>query len=140
MDFLRPVIEADKSRYRIQDSANRASITDKKTRASITVKGSDPARLHGAAPKLLIYDEVSQWPRNLIGRMLAALTTSRGKVPGSKALWIGTRPSLPEHPFEVAFERRCGIQPDSRSQTRRSSISKENVEEGKPRSGSFPRS
>ena len=103
LDFLRPVIEADKRRYRIQDSANRASITDRANGASITVKGSDPARLHGAAPRLLIYDEVAQWPRNLIDRMLAALTTSRGKIPGSKALWIGTRPATPDHPFSVAL-------------------------------------
>ena len=32
--------------------------------------------------------------------MLAALLTARGKLPNSKALWIGTRPSSPDHPFE----------------------------------------
>ena len=41
---------------------------------------------------LLIYDEIAQWPPEKLPRMLAALTTSRGKIPDSRALWIGTRP------------------------------------------------
>ena len=36
--------------------------------------------------------------------MLAALKTSRGKIPGSKALWLGTRPALPDHPFQRALD------------------------------------
>ena len=36
--------------------------------------------------------------------MLAALKTSRGKIPGSRALWLGTRPATPEHPFSRALD------------------------------------
>ena len=36
----------------------------------------------------------------MIDRMLAALTTSRGKIPNSRCCWIGTRPSFLDHPFE----------------------------------------
>ena len=36
--------------------------------------------------------------------MLAALKTSRGKIEDSKALWLGTRPALPEHPFQRALD------------------------------------
>ena len=36
--------------------------------------------------------------------MLAALSTSRGKIEGSRALWIGTRPESPEHPFQRALD------------------------------------
>lgn len=93
-----------KGRYRVQDSANRASILDKQTGAMLTVLGSDPRRLHGHAPSLLIYDEVAQWPPGRAGPMLAALKTSRGKIEGSRALWLGTRPAAPDHPFERALQ------------------------------------
>ena len=36
--------------------------------------------------------------------MLAALTTSRGKIPDSRALWIGTRPDSPDHPFQKVLD------------------------------------
>ena len=47
---------------------------------------------------------MAQWPENLIDRMLAALETSRGKIPDSKMLWLGTRASSVDHPFEAAFK------------------------------------
>ena len=102
--LLSPVLERDgvgvKGRFRMQDSANRATLTDTHTGAMLRVQGSDPRRLHGAAPCLLIGDELAQWPPSQIDAMLAALETSRGKIPDSRALWIGTRPASPEHPFE----------------------------------------
>ena len=104
LQFLRPSMEAHPKRFRVQDSANRATVTDRETGAMVRVLGSDPRRLHGAAPKLLLYDEVSQWPPERVGPMLAALRTSRGKIPGSKALWLGTRPSTPDHPFQRALD------------------------------------
>lgn len=71
----------------------------------LRVLGSDPRRLHGAAPKLILADEVAQWPETQIDRMLAALETSRGKITGSKMLWLGTRAARPDHPFEAAFRQ-----------------------------------
>ena len=109
LNFLTPSFErygtGPRGRFRIQDSANRATIADRETGAMVRVLGSDPRRLHGAAPKLLLYDEVAQWPPERVEPMLAALKTSRGKIPGSKALWLGTRPSLPDHPFQRALDR-----------------------------------
>ena len=105
LHFLKPDIEADPKRWRIQDSANRATITDRQTGAMLRVLGSDPRRLHGAAPKLILADEVAQWPETQIDRMLAALETSRGKIAGSKMLWLGTRAARPDHPFEAAFKQ-----------------------------------
>ena len=108
LNFLTPSFERyseTPARPRIQDSANRATIADRETGAMVRVLGSDPRRLHGAAPKLLLYDEVAQWPPERVEPMLAALKTSRGKIPGSKALWLGTRPSLPDHPFQRALDR-----------------------------------
>ena len=97
--FLRPTFEAHKRRFRVQDSANRATITDRETGAMLRVLGSDPKRAHGLAPKLVIGDELAQWPLTRIDAMLAALTTSLGKIPDSRAVWIGTRPASNLHPF-----------------------------------------
>ena len=108
LHFLEPSFErygvGPGGRFRIQDSANRATVQDRKTGALLRVLGSDPRRLHGAAPALLLLDEVAQWPPERVGPMLAALKTSRGKIPGSRALWLGTRPALPEHPFQRALD------------------------------------
>ena len=108
LHFLRPTLDkhgtGPRDRFRIQDSADRATITDRETGAMVRVLGSDPRRLHGAAPKLLLLDEVAQWPPERVEPMLAALKTSRGKIPGSKALWLGTRPSTPDHPFQRALD------------------------------------
>ena len=108
LHFLQPSFEkygvGPGGRFRIQDSANRATITNRTTGAMVRVLGSDPRRLHGAAPSILVFDEIAQWPPERVGPMLAALKTSRGKIPDSRALWIGTRPSLPDHPFQRALE------------------------------------
>ena len=62
--LLGPVLDRDgtgvKGRFRLQDSANRATLTDTRTGAMLKVQGSDPRRLHGAAPRLLIGDELAQ--------------------------------------------------------------------------------
>ena len=108
LHFLAPSFErygrGGRGRFRVQDSANRASIQDTETGALVRVLGSDPRRLHGAAPRLLLLDEIAQWPGGQVAPMLAALTTSRGKIPGSRALWIGTRPSTSDHPFQRALD------------------------------------
>lgn len=105
--FLRPSITKHgrgvRGRFRVQDSASRASVEDRETGAVLRVLGSDPRRMHGLQPRLLILDEVAQWPPATRDRALAALRTSRGKIPDSKALWLGTRPADPSHPFERAL-------------------------------------
>ena len=108
MWFLGPTLErygrGPKDRFRVQDSANRAVVQDRVTRASVRVIGCDPKRGHGLQPKLIIADEVAQWEPGAIARMLAALKTSRGKIEGSRMLWLGTRPATPEHPFQRALD------------------------------------
>ena len=107
--FLRPTLErygsGPKDRFRVQDSANRAVIQDRETRASLRVIGADPKRGHGLQPRLIIADEVSQWEESSVARMLAALKTSRGKIEGSKMLWLGTRPATSDHPFSAGARR-----------------------------------
>ena len=108
LSFLQPLIDQDPSRWRRQDSVNRASLTDRTTGASIRVLGSDPRRLHGLQANLLLLDEIAQWPPTQVDAMIAALETSRGKIPGSRMLWIGTRPASAAHPFAKALDGGVG--------------------------------
>ncbi|MDE0510024.1 MAG: terminase large subunit [Gammaproteobacteria bacterium] len=98
--FLRDIIEVDRRRWRIQDSANVASITDQTTGCKVRCIGSDPKRAHGLAPALVLLDEPAQWPDTTGERMLAALRTGLGKQPWSLLIALGTRPDSPEHWFE----------------------------------------
>ena len=104
MRFLEPEIEKHKRDWRVNDSANRASLENKANRTRIVTLGHEPRRLHGLAPRLMLLDELAQWEPGSVDAALAALETSRGKIPDAKALWIGTKPSLPDHPFSKALE------------------------------------
>ena len=99
--FLADKIE--RKHFRVADTVNTSRLVHRKTGAMLQVKGSDPKRLHGAAPALTICDEVAQWPTPRIGEMLAALRTAAGKIPDSRMLFIGTRAADELHPFEVAL-------------------------------------
>ena len=59
LHFMQPSIQKYPGRFRIQDSANRATIQDRVTGARVVVLGSDPRRMHGIAPKLLLLDEIA---------------------------------------------------------------------------------
>ena len=91
----------DRKAWRLQDSQNAATVEDRRTGARVRCIGSDPARAHGLAPVLAILDEPSQWPGSTSERMLAALVTSMGKIPGSRLIAIGTRPADRSHFFET---------------------------------------
>ena len=106
--FLEPRIAEDPRRWRIQDSVNRASITDRTTGATVRVLGSDPRRAHGLQANLLLLDECAQWPPTQVDAMVAALETSRGKIPGSRMLWTGTRSASAQHPFSSALDGGVG--------------------------------
>ena len=93
---------SDRKKFRIQDTINRMDITSMNG-IRVRVLPASPQALHGAAPHLIIADEVAQWPRTKIDRMLAGLRTSGGKIPGSRMVLFGTRAATPEHPFEMAI-------------------------------------
>ena len=82
LHFLQPSFDkyrtGPRDRFSIQDSANRDTITDRESGAMVRVLGSEPRRLHGAAPRLLLLNEIAQWSPERVGSMLAALKTSRG--------------------------------------------------------------
>ena len=106
---MQPSFEKYPSRFRVQDSANRATILNRHSRSMVRVLGSDPKRLHGAAPQLNIYDEVAQWPPGQVDAMLSALNTAMGKMAGARAIWTGTRPDRPTHPFAQALAGGVGF-------------------------------
>ena len=99
--FLSAKIEA--GAFRLQDSVNKAELVNRANEARLIVKGSDPRRLHGAAPVLTVGDEIAQWPGPRVAEMLAALRTAAGKVPNSRLFLIGTRPADEAHPFATAL-------------------------------------
>ena len=102
--FLEDKIARHPKDWRINDSANRKSLENKSNRVIVRTIGHEPRRMHGLAPRLMLLDELAQWEPGQIEAGLAALETSRGKIPDSKSIWIGTRPSLPDHPFSKALE------------------------------------
>ena len=89
-----------KGRYRVNDTVNSAMIKDTVTGASLKCIGSDAQRMMGNAPALVLADELAFWPRGNVESMLSALSTSRGKIPNSRVLYLGTRAASGLHPFE----------------------------------------
>ena len=104
LSFLEPTFKrwgvGKSGRYRVQDSANRASIVDTATGAMLRCVGSDPARAFGLAPRLVLADELASWPSGNIGRMISALSTSLAKIEDAKIIYLGTRAAHAAHPFE----------------------------------------
>ena len=94
----------DKQTYRVFDNAKELKIENRKDDVLLKVLPAAPGALHGLAPKLLLLDEPSQWPRTKVERMFAALRTAAGKIPGNLLLALGTRPEDSEHPFQSGLD------------------------------------
>ena len=88
-------------RLRVYTGERRQGVINPSNGVRLELRGANPATLHGAAPSLIIADEIAQWPIGRLPAMLAALSTSLGKIPGSRLLAIGTRPASSGHPFEA---------------------------------------
>ena len=100
LSFLREKYDiGDRKQWRVQDSQNVASIEFRGTGARVRCIGSDPAKAHGLRPALALMDEPSQWDAHKSEKMLAAIRTGLGKVPGSKMVALGTRPAAEGHWF-----------------------------------------
>ena len=97
--FLRPALESEPRGWRVEDSANAARVTHRATGQRLRCVGSDPNRLHGPAPALILADEPAQWPRGQADAMFAALETALGKQADARLLAIGTRPADDRHWF-----------------------------------------
>ena len=102
--FMAPFFEARALDWRIEDSTQRAVVTHKPSGARVRCIGSDPKRAHGLAYSIAVLDEPAQWPPNTAERMVAAIETASGKIPGSRRWMIGTRPDTSQHFFEKALK------------------------------------
>ena len=97
--FLRELDGLDRKRWRVQDSAQTASVECRETGARVRCLGSDPRRLHGIAPWLVLADEPAQWLPGQSDAARAALDTSLGKVEGGIFVALGTKPATEDHWF-----------------------------------------
>ena len=70
------VMLKDREAWRVQDSQNVATIEHRETGAMVRCLGSDPRRLHGIRPLLVIADEPAQWDPGRADAAYAALRTS----------------------------------------------------------------
>ena len=93
-----------KTEWRVWDTAQNAAIEHRPTGARVRCIGCDPKRAHGLAPALVLADEPAQWEASKTERMVSALRTSMGKIPGSRMVALGTRPDDPEHWFSKLLE------------------------------------
>ena len=90
---------ADRKAWRVSDTQQVASIENRATGARLRVIGNDPRKGHGLAPFLVLMDEPAQWDASKGDRMLAAMQTAMGKIPGSRMVALGTRPTSELHWF-----------------------------------------
>ena len=105
LSFLRQRHDlSDRNLWRVQDSANRATVEYRPSGARVRCIGSDPAKAHGLRPYLALLDEPAQWDGTRRDRMLAAIRTGLGKVPGSRLIALGTRPADATHWFARMLE------------------------------------
>ena len=89
----------DRSTWRKRDTTGIFEIEHLPTRTRLKAIGSDPRRMHGLRPLLVLADEPAQWPPSTSEAALAALRTGLGKFPGSRLIALGTRPDDDSHWF-----------------------------------------
>lgn len=89
----------DREMWRKQDSAQVAQLDHRPTGARVRVIGCEPSTAHGMRPFLALLDEPAQWQPAKADKVLAAVRTGLGKVPNSRMIALGTRPSDSGHWF-----------------------------------------
>ena len=99
VSYLGDALE-DRRTWRKRDTTGIAEIEHLPTKARLKAVGSDPRRMHGLRPSLVLYDEPAQTPPSTTEAAIAALRTSMGKHPtGSRLIALGTRPDSDGHWF-----------------------------------------
>ena len=97
--FLQDKLTAHSGDWSVSDNQNTALIVHRPSGASLRAIASDPRRAHGRAPGLILADEPAQWTPSTSEKMVAALQTSMGKIPGSRMIALGTRAESDSHWF-----------------------------------------
>ena len=95
---------AIRNQWRVWDTTQQAAIEHRPSGARVRCIGCDPKRAHGLAPALVLADEPAQWEASKSERMVSALRTAMGKIPGSRLVALGTRPADSEHWFAKLLE------------------------------------
>lgn len=94
----------NRERWSIWDS-NRLRIRCKESGAELRVLSFSPGSAHGVmGGKLLLADEVAQWPRSQRDRMWTALESTLGKTPGCRLIAISTRPDDKDNPLSKLLD------------------------------------
>ena len=122
----------DRRRWRKANTANRALLEWRKTGCRVRCIGSDPSTAHGLRPFLVLADEPAQYDPAKRDRMLSAIRTGLGKVPGSRLVALGTRPRDGRPLVRPDARGRRGLLAGSRGQGERSPIPAAHVEAGEP--------
>ena len=89
----------DRELWRRQDSQNMATLEYRPTGARVRCCGSDPKKIHGLRPFLVLADEGGQWESGKADAMISGLRTGLGKTPGSRLIALGTLPADGLHWF-----------------------------------------
>ena len=108
-EFLRPLIEADPSKWQVADSRNHASIEFKPLGSRVRCLGHKSASMHGSQSVLTILDEPAMYGEHEGRRLYAASRTGLGKLPGARLLVIGTQSEDADHFFSSLLDRRRGM-------------------------------
>ena len=86
-------------RFRASHSSHLCGVKDVMTGSQTRVLSSRPKSAHGIQPSIIICDEPAQFETNSRDSLYSAIRTSLGKIPGSKLVALGTRPSESSHWF-----------------------------------------
>ena len=106
--YLGEAVE-DRKTWRTRDTTGVAELEYLPTRTRLKAIGSDPRRMHGLRPLLVLADEPAPWPPTTSEAALAALRTGLGKFPGSRLVALGTRPDDEAHCFARMLEGENGV-------------------------------
>ena len=99
----------DRRTWRVQDSQNVATIEHRETGSRIRCLGSDPRRLHGIRPLIVLAPmSRAQWESTKSDKAHAALRTSAwARSRASRLIALGTRPAGESHWFAKLLEGRA---------------------------------
>ena len=86
-------------RFRASHSSHLCGVKDIFSGSQVRVLSSRPKSAHGIQPSIIICDEPAQFETNSRDSLYSAIRTSLGKIPGSKLVALGTRPSESSHWF-----------------------------------------
>ena len=100
-DFAADFLDVENDdRFKLYRSSKTARIKNLETKGNLTVLAPDVGTLQGKAGVLWLCDEPSSWKRTRAEALAGTIETSLGKIPGSKCIYLGTRPDSEVHFFQ----------------------------------------